>query len=159
MPSPRGFSLLLTASQAAGRLGVPIQTVLGWAAAGELRITGQDEDGRALFREAVIDSRGKELAEANRATQHHPKQALNVVGTMARTPLPCGCDLERPHPHLCRNGVALKAALQIAELMTFVAPDDPVLGRSAEACRVALMRHLDPTTEPTDEDTASNAIG
>ena len=74
MPSPRGFSLLLTASQAAARLGVPIQTVLGWAAAGELRIAGQDEDGRALFREAVIDSRGKELAEAYRAKPRPTKQ-------------------------------------------------------------------------------------
>jgi hypothetical protein len=62
MPSRRGFSLLLTASQAASRLGVPIETVLGWAATGQLRIAGQDEDGRALFREAAIDTRDEELA-------------------------------------------------------------------------------------------------
>ena len=62
MPSRRGFSLLLTASQTASRLGVPIETVLGWAATGQLRIAGQDEDGRALFREAAIDTRGEELA-------------------------------------------------------------------------------------------------
>jgi hypothetical protein len=88
MPSPRGFSLLLTASQAAGRLGVPIQTVLGWAAAGDLRIAGQDEDGRALFREAAIEGPGKELAQADRAKPRSPEQTHDVVGT-----LPCGCDL------------------------------------------------------------------
>lgn len=142
---------------------MPIQTVLGWAVAGELWIAGQDEDGRALFREAVIDSRGKELAEADRAKPHPPKQALKVVGTTAPAPLPCGCDLERPHPCLCRDGVALSTALQFAEFLTFVAPDDPLLRRSAEACRVALMRHLNPTTEPMGEPvaehTASIAMG
>jgi hypothetical protein len=141
MPSPRGFSLLLTASQVASRLGVPIQTVLGWAAVGELRIAGQDEDGRALFREAVIDSRGKELAEADRAKPCPPRQAQDVVGATARRPLPCGCDLERPHPRLCRDGLALNTALQFAEFLTLVMPDDPLPRRIAEACRDALMRH------------------
>jgi hypothetical protein len=142
VPSPRGFSLLLTASQGAARLGVPIQTVLGWAAASELRIAGQDEDGRALFREAVIDSRGEELAEADRAKPRPPKQTRNAVRTITRRPLACGCDLERPHPFLCGDGLALSAALQFAEFITFVMPDDHELRRVAEACRDALSRHL-----------------
>jgi hypothetical protein len=142
MPSSRGFSLLLTASQAASRLVVPIQTVLAWAAAGELRIAGQDEDGRALFREALIDSRGKELAEVDRAKPRLPKQTHNVVGTTARTPLLCGCDLERPDPYLCGHGLALSNALQFAEFITLVMPDDPLARRLADACRDALMRHL-----------------
>jgi hypothetical protein len=137
MPSPRGFSLLLTASQAAARIGVPIQIVLGWAAEGELRIAGQDEDGRALFREAAIASRGKELAEAYRAKPRPPQQTHNVVGT-----LPCGCDLERSHPRLCRDALALNTALQFAELLTLVMPDDPLPRRLAEACDDALSRHL-----------------
>jgi hypothetical protein len=157
MPSPRGFSLLLTAAQAAVRLGVPIQTILGWAAAGELRIAGQDEDGRVLFREAVINSRGKELAEADGAKPHPRKQTRNVVGTTARTPLPCGCDLERP---LCRDGVALSTALQFAAFLTLVMPDDPLLRMLAEVCRDALMRHLssasDPMGEPAAEHSASD---
>ena len=143
--------MLLTASQAATRLGVPIQAVLGWAAAGELRIAGQDEDGRALFREAVIDSRGTELAEADRAKLRLTKQPHNVVGTTACTPLPCGCDLERPHPCLCRDGLALNAALQFAEFLTIVMPDYPLLRRLAEACRDALMRHLNSATGPMGE--------
>ena len=147
MSSPRGFSLLLTASQTAARLGVPIQTVLGWAAAGELRIAGQDEDGRALFREAAIDSRGKELAEGD-SRLRHTKQPHNVVSATARTPLPCGCDLERP---LCRDGVALSTALQFAEFLTFVMPDDPLPRRLAEACRDALVRHWSSATSPTGD--------
>jgi len=62
MPSPRGFNLLLTAGQAAERLGVSINAVLAWAAAGKLRIAGQDEDGRALFREGAVDQLTQGLA-------------------------------------------------------------------------------------------------
>jgi hypothetical protein len=141
---------------------VPIQTVLGWAAAGELRIAGQDENGRALFREAAIDSRGKELAEGDRTKPRPPKQEFDVVGTMARTPLPCGCDPERPHPYLCRNGIALSAALQFAEFLASLMPDDPLLRRLADACREALLRHMnfstDPRGEASAERTASNAM-
>jgi hypothetical protein len=155
MPSTRGFSLLLTASQAAARLGLPIQTVLGWAAAGELRIAGQDEDGRALFREAVIDSRGKALAETDRAKSRPTKQVRNVVGIPPRRPLPCGCDPERSC--LCRDGLALNTALQCAELLTFVMPDDPLPPGLAEICRDALMRHLSPATSPVDEATEHSA--
>ena len=154
MPSPRGFSLLLTASQAAARLGVPIQTVLGWAAAGKLRIAGQDEDGRALFREAAIDSRGKELDEGD-SRLRYTRQPHNVVSTIARTPLPCGCDLERP---LCRDGVALSTALQFAEFLTFVMPDDPLPRRLAEACRDALVRHLSSATSPTGDPAAEHSV-
>jgi len=58
---PRGFSLLLTGTQAAERLGVSVQRVLQWAADGHLPIAGQDEDGRALFREHVIETTGENL--------------------------------------------------------------------------------------------------
>jgi hypothetical protein len=157
MPSARGFSLLLTASQAAARLGLPIQTVLGWAAAGELRIAGQDEDGRALFREAVINSRGKELAAADRAKALRTNQARNMFGTPACRPLPCGCDPQRSPPCLCRDGLALNTAVQFAELLTFMMPDGPLPPRLAEICRDALMRHLGPATSPVDEATEHSA--
>jgi hypothetical protein len=156
MPSSRGFSLLLTASQAASRLGVPIQTVLGWAAAGELRIAGQDEDGRALFREALIDSRGKELAEVDRA-RPRPPQTHNLIATAARPPLPCGCNLEDPHPYLCGHGLALRNALQFAEFITLVMPDDPLPRRLADACRDALMRHLSSADGPRGEAPAEHS--
>jgi predicted site-specific integrase-resolvase len=57
----RGFSLLLTGTQAAERLGVSVQRVLHWAAQGRLPIAGQDEDGRALFREHVVETTGEDL--------------------------------------------------------------------------------------------------
>src|SRR3974390_2289988 len=151
MPSSRGFSLLLTASQAADRLGVSVERVLLWAAKGRLRIAGQDEDGRALFREAVIDSRGKELAAAVRAKPRLTKRVRDVVGAPARGPLPCGCDPERSPPYLCRDGLALNAALQFAELLTFMMPDVPLPPRLAEACRHALIRHLSPATGRMEE--------
>jgi excisionase family DNA binding protein len=55
---PRGFSILLTSSQAAERLGVPVQRVLALVADGRLRVAAQDEDGRVLIREHLV----KELA-------------------------------------------------------------------------------------------------
>jgi hypothetical protein len=58
---PRGFSLLLTGTQAAERLGVSVQRVMQWAAECRLPIAGQDEDGRALFREHVIETIGENL--------------------------------------------------------------------------------------------------
>jgi predicted site-specific integrase-resolvase len=71
MPSSRGFSLLLTARQAADRLGVPVGTVLHWVATGRLRIAGQDEDGRALFREGAIESLGDDFTKVTAAPGSH----------------------------------------------------------------------------------------
>jgi hypothetical protein len=70
---PRGFSLLLTGTQAAERLGVSVQCVLHWAAKGRLPIAGQDEDGRALFREHVIETTGEDLVALVPAADRRPR--------------------------------------------------------------------------------------
>jgi hypothetical protein len=163
MSSPRGFSLLLTASQAAGRLGVAVETVLGWAAAGRLRIAGQDEEGRALFRESVIDSRGEELAALTLPALGRLKRKPNdkQPHTERGLPLPCGCNLARSPLHLCRTGAALNAALQLAETLAAAVPDDPLLRKLAELCREALKKHLMPaadvTTAPAGETEEADA--
>jgi hypothetical protein len=69
---PRGFSLLLTGTQAAERLGVSVQCVLRWAAECRLPIAGQDEDGRALFREHVVETIGEDLVAARPAGDCRP---------------------------------------------------------------------------------------
>jgi hypothetical protein len=154
MPSPRGFSLLLTASQAAERLGVPIETVLGWAAAGQLRVAGQDEDGRALFREAVIDSRGEELATLTAPELRLRKRTREGSSdTEHGLPLPCGCNLKRSPVRFCRNGAALNAALQLAELIAGAMPSDPLLRKLGGICREALAKHLTPPMEATETPT------
>ena len=73
----RGFSLLLTGTQAAERLGVSVQLILRWAAEGRLPIAGQDEDGRALFREHVIETIGENLVTQRppRGCQPHKMRA------------------------------------------------------------------------------------
>jgi predicted site-specific integrase-resolvase len=53
--------MLLTARQAADRLGVTVERVLHWTGEGRLPIAGQDEDGRELFREHVIATKGQAL--------------------------------------------------------------------------------------------------
>jgi hypothetical protein len=149
--------LLLTASQAAGRLGVSVETVLGWAAAGRLRIAGQDEEGRALFRESAIDSRGEELAALTPPALSRPKRKPpdNQPYAERGLPLPCGCNLARSPLHLCRTGAALNAALQLAETLAVAMPDDPLLRKLAGLCREAVLKHLIPaagaTTAPAGE--------
>jgi hypothetical protein len=146
MPNSRGFSLLLTASQAADRLGVSVERVLLWAAEGYLRIAGQDEDGRALFRQHVVDSRGEELA-ALTLSELRPrggKSSDKRLNSERRPPLPCGCNLSRSPLHLCRTGAALNAALQLTETLAVAMPDDPLLRRMAALCREGVMRHLIP---------------
>lgn len=71
---PRGFSLLLTATQAAERLGVSVQRISRWAAEGRLPIAGQDEDGRALFREHVIETSGEDLLALVRPGDRRPRK-------------------------------------------------------------------------------------
>jgi predicted site-specific integrase-resolvase len=60
----RGFSILVTAAQAAERLGVPYQCILALVAAGRLRVAAQDEDGRVLIREHLIEELRSELSAA-----------------------------------------------------------------------------------------------
>jgi hypothetical protein len=138
--------LLLTASQAAGRLGVPIEKVLGWAVTGQLQIAGQDEDGRALFREGVIDSVGEDLAaliplelRCAKKGQHRPR------AEEARSHA-CGCNLGRSSLHLCPTGAALNAALQLADMLAAAMPHDPLLRRLVALCREALSKHLTPSS-------------
>jgi hypothetical protein len=151
MPSTRGFSLLLTASQAAARLGVPIETVLGWAATGQLRIAGQDEDGRALFREAVIDSRGEQLAELTLPGPRLRKRTGEGQLDAEDAPsLPCGCNVGRSPPRLCRNGAALNAAFQLADIIAVAMPNDPLLRKLVGICREALTKHLTAPAEITE---------
>jgi hypothetical protein len=148
MPSRRGFSLLLTASQAAARLGVPVETVVGWAATGQLRIAGQDEDGRALFREAVIDGRGEELAALTLPGPRVRKgTGEEQLDTEDEPSLLCGCNLRRSPPRLCRNGAALNAAFQLADMIAVAMPNDPLLRKLVGICREALSKHLAPPTE------------
>jgi hypothetical protein len=145
MPSLRGFSLLLTASQAAARLGVPIETVLGWAAAGRLQIAGQDEDGRALFREGVIDGVGEDLAALTPSALRFARKARRTRPDTERLPpLPCGCNLARSPFHLCPTGAALNAALQLAEMLAALTSGDPLLRKLAGLAREALTKHLVP---------------
>src|ERR1041384_2836819 len=113
MPSSRGFSLLLTSGEAADRLGVSVERLFVWVADGRLRVAEQDEAGRALFREHVIDTIGERLAALTPADKRHPKKSGRTV--QHQPPLPCGCNPARSGLHLCRTGAALNAALQLTE--------------------------------------------
>jgi hypothetical protein len=111
-----------------------------------LRVAGQDEDGRALFREHVIDSRGEELAVLTppELRRRGGKPSDKRLNSERGAPLPCGCNLGRSPLHLCRTGAALNAALQLTETLAVAMPDDPLVRKLAGLCRECLMRHLMP---------------
>jgi hypothetical protein len=156
MPSTGGFSLLLTASQAADRLGVSVERVLLWAAEGRLRVAGQDETGRALFREHIIATIGEDLVAL---TPHEERRRRNSRPDRDAHPhasrLVCGCNLARSPLHLCRTGAALNGALQLADTLAVAIPEDPLLRKLAGLCLEALMKHVMPpvgvTTGPASE--------
>jgi helix-turn-helix protein len=72
---PRGFSILLTAPQAAERLRVPVQRVLALIASGQLRVAAQDEDGRVLIREHRVQELAAGLAVQRRAVPKRGRAA------------------------------------------------------------------------------------
>jgi hypothetical protein len=111
-----------------------------------LRIAGQDEDGRALFRERVVDSRGEELAALTQPAlrPRGGKPSDKRLNSEHGRPLQCGCNLGRSPLHLCRTGAALNAALQLTETLAVALPDDPLVRRLAGLCREAVMKHLIP---------------
>ena len=74
-------------------------------------------------------------------------------------PLPCGCNLRRSPPRLCRNGAALNAALQLAELIAAAMPNDPLLRKLARICREALTKHLTVPAEVTGGSACCTATG
>jgi hypothetical protein len=139
------MSLLLTASQAADRLGVSVERVLLWAADGRLRIAGQDEDGRALFREHIIETIGEDLVgltppKGRRQRNLRPDRDVDPHAPR----LVCGCNPGRSALHFCQTGAALYAALQLAEMLAVAMPRDPLLRKLARLCREALVKHLMP---------------
>jgi hypothetical protein len=137
------FSILLTATQAAERLGTSVERVLLWAAQGHLQMAGQDEDGRALFREHVIETMGQQLVALVPQELRRPRKSTNsTVLRKYGTPLQCGCNPARSAFYLCRTGAALNAALQLAEGLAAAMPSDALLRKLAGLCRDALARHL-----------------
>ena len=114
-------------------------------------IAGQDEDGRALFRERVIDSRGEELAALTLSELRPPggKRSDKRLNSERGPPLSCGCNLGRSPLHLCRTGAALNAALQLTETLAVAMPNDPLVRKLAGLCREGLIRHLMPRPRVT----------
>ena len=135
MAMRRGFSILITASQAAERLEVSVQRVLAWAAQGALPIAGQDEDGRALFREHVIEGRGADLA-AGRLILARPARPVMT--------LPCGCVVSPDGEPLFRCALAdrLDATALMAEALAAATPGDEQFRRLVEVTAAALDRHI-----------------
>jgi hypothetical protein len=109
--------------------------VLLWAADGRLRIAGQDEDGRALFREHIIETIGEDLValtppEGRRRRNLRPDRDVDPHAPR----FVCGCKPGRSALHFCQTGAALYAALQLAEMLVVAMPRDPLLRKLARLC-------------------------
>jgi hypothetical protein len=130
------FSLLLTGTQAAERLGVHVNRVLSWAARGLIPVAAQDEDGRCLFREHAVENFAERLAGG-----FDPETGRNDPDRV----LPCGCHLtgEPARPaRFCADATALRNALITAVAFAKAAPDDPFFDRLASVAHEALADHF-----------------
>jgi len=134
------FPQLLTETEAAKWLGVPIETVALWAREGKLLAAARTEGGQLLFYRWRVERDGAALAAFApiRMTAARARPASNS----ADWELACGCRLVPAPGRLCRIGASLLAAAALAEDFATSAPDDKFLGRIASLCRDALSRHL-----------------
>ena len=134
------FPQLLTESEAADWLGVPIETVALWAREGKLLAAARTEGGQLLFYRWRVERDGAALAA------FAPIQTGHSRGKRASSPaaheLACGCRLTPAPGRLCRTGAALLATAALAEGFAAAAPEDKLLDRIASLCRDALSRHL-----------------
>jgi hypothetical protein len=134
------FPQLLTETEAADWLGVPIETVALWAREGRLLAAARTEGGQLLFYRWRVERDGAALAAFAPIQTRH-----SGGGRTSNSPvdeLACGCRLNRGPGRLCRTGTALLAAAALAEGFAATAPEDKLLDRIASLCRDALSRHL-----------------
>ena len=124
------FPQLLTETEAADWLGVPIETVALWAREGRLLAAARTEGGQLLFYRWRVERDGAALA------------AFAPIQSFPVDELACGCRLNPAPGRLCRTGAALLAAAALAEGFAATAPEDKLLDRSASLCLNALSRHL-----------------
>jgi hypothetical protein len=152
-------NLLLTSTEAARRVGAASTLrLLAHAKRGKLRIAGQTEDGRVLFREA----------EVLRTAQEMPARDLIDPDNRDLPPglLPCGCCWAPPtrigenrppegEPEfLCPEARGLDLARRLAAAFVLAAPGDLFLARLAVITREAFERHIGIATAPSGRDDA-----
>lgn len=146
-------NLLLTCTEAARRAGAASTfRLLAHARRGKLRIAGQTEDGKVLFREE----------EVLRAAQEMPARDLIDPDNRDLPPglLSCGCCWAPParvgenrlpegEPEfLCAEGRGLEMARRLAAAFVAAAPDDPFFCRLAAITRETFERHIGTAAEP-----------
>jgi hypothetical protein len=139
----QNFLSVMTETEAADFLGVPVEAVALWARGGQLRVAARSEAGQLLFYRWRVEQDGAALAAF--APIHYPagdgRTRQKPASSKGRI-LDCGCRLAPAPGRLCRTGAALLAAAALAEDIAESAPDDPFLSRLAALCRDALARHL-----------------
>jgi excisionase family DNA binding protein len=134
------FPQLLTETEAADWLGVPIETVAMWARDGKLLAAARTEGGQLLFYRWRVERDGTALtAFAPMRVARGPSKRTARADVYE---LACGCRLNPAPGRLCRTGAALLAAATLAEDFATSAPKDRLLDRIASLCRDALSRHL-----------------
>jgi hypothetical protein len=134
------FPQLLTESEAADWLGVPVEAIALWAREGKLLAAARTEGGQLLFYRWRVERDGAALA-AFAPIQTRPSGG-GRTSSFAVDELACGCRLNPAPGRLCRTGAALLAAAALAEGFAGTAPEDKLLDRIASLCRDALARHL-----------------
>jgi hypothetical protein len=111
-----------------------------------LRIAGQTEDGRALFREAEVLRAAQEMLARDLIDPDNRDVAPGL--------LPCGCcwappvcigengPPEREPEFLCHEAQGLVQARRLAAAFALAAPSDRFFRRLADVTREAFERHI-----------------
>ncbi len=140
--------MLITTALAARRLGVAHERLLDWVARKLLPIAGEDEEGRVLLREHVVQERGEALANEVPERLRSPRlRCLAADPTPARV-LHCGCVFEayaQPDAEplfRCAEARALDATARLAEAFAATVPGDLFFGHLAKITRDAFARHF-----------------
>jgi hypothetical protein len=139
----QGFQSVMTETEAADFLGVPVEAIALWAREEQLPVAARSEGGQLLFYRWRIERDGAALAAfapirwpsgEGRARQEPSKSEYQT--------LDCGCRLIPAPGRLCRTGAALLAAAALSEDIAASASGDSFLSKLAGLCRDALARHL-----------------
>jgi hypothetical protein len=132
----------ITVSDAAELLGVTRERIMFWIREGFLKPVGQTESGAFLLRRRAVIEDGEPLANLWPHRVKPKPRTSRKPAPLAPKLLLCGCCPARAPAGLCRIGVSLLAALQLAEGFAAEFSIDPLYRRIVDMTREALTKHL-----------------
>src|SRR5579872_1756693 len=150
MRTANDFPLLMTPTEVAIYLGVPVEAIAIWLREGKLLAAARGENGLPLIYRWRVERDGPELSacepvrlasSARAGLRQRRKTLLIDPFTLA-----CGCSFAGAPAQqpifLCGTARALDASAQLAQAFVAVAPHDPFFTRLAAVTGEAIAAHF-----------------